>query len=255
MTMDTLRVAAERGVPAPEFLEALELQTRSALGEVRSISRQIRPEALDEQGLAQALRSEAGRVTAAGLPTVCDVELGEHPLSRPVETAVYRIVQEALANAVKHAAARTASVSVFVEAGEVRVVDYKTGSAPRAVHEAVALFQMKFYALALLHLRGVVPRQLRLLYLADGQSLTYSPDEAELRRFERVLDAIWAAIRAAGVTGDFRPNPGRACEWCSHRARCPAWGGEPPPYPGWPTDGATVEEPPGPLAAVLEHAD
>src|SRR6185437_1228752 len=47
--------------------------------------------------------------------------------------------------------------------GEIRVVDYKTGAAPRDVFEAKALFQMKFYALALLRIRGVVPRQLRLL--------------------------------------------------------------------------------------------
>ncbi len=124
-------------------------------------------------------------------------------------------------------------------AGQLRVVDYKTGAAPRPVAEARALFQMKFYALALLHLRGVVPAQLRLLYLADGESLSYQPDEAELRRFERTLDAIWQAILLAGRDGDFRPNPGRLCEWCSHRAVCPAFDGTPPPYPGWPVDHST----------------
>ena len=120
--------------------------------------------------------------------------------------------------------------------GRLRVVDYKTGAAPRPVAEARALFQMKFYALALLHLRGVVPAQLRLLYLADGEALSYHPDEAELRRFERTLDAIWAAILRAGRDGDFRASPSRLCEWCGHRALCPAWGGTPPPYPGWPDD-------------------
>ena len=118
--------------------------------------------------------------------------------------------------------------------GEIRVVDYKTGSAPREAGEVAALFQMKFYALALLQERGVVPTQLRLLYLADGEYLTYEPDEAELRRFERTLEAIWAAIRTAGETGDFRPNRTRMCDWCSHKALCPAWDGTPPEYPGWP---------------------
>jgi putative RecB family exonuclease len=124
--------------------------------------------------------------------------------------------------------------------GQMRVVDYKTGAAPRQVAEARALFQMKFYALALLHLRGVVPTQLRLMYLADSEQLTYEPDEAELRRFERTLDAIWEAILKAGRDGDFRPNPGRLCEWCSHKALCPAWDGTPPAYPGWPQDPAAV---------------
>ena len=121
--------------------------------------------------------------------------------------------------------------------GRTRVVDYKTGAAPKPVAQARALFQMKFYALALLHLRGAVPAELRLLYLADGEYLSYEPDEVELRRFEHTLDAIWVAIRTAGATGDFRPNPGRTCDWCSHRPLCPAWDGTPPPYPGWPGDG------------------
>ncbi len=118
--------------------------------------------------------------------------------------------------------------------GELRVVDYKTGAAPREIGEARAMFQMKFYAVALWRLRGVVPTQLRLMYLADGQILTYAPDEDELRRFERTLSAIWRAILQAGVTGDFRPNPSKLCDWCDHKAHCPAFGGTPPPYPGWP---------------------
>ncbi|MGH3796086.1 MAG: RecB family exonuclease [Pseudonocardiaceae bacterium] len=118
--------------------------------------------------------------------------------------------------------------------GEIRVVDYKSGVAPREVFEAKALFQMKFYALVLLRTRGVVPHQLRLLYLADRQALSYTPDEAELIRFERTLVAIWSAILRAAETGDFRPSPGRMCDWCDHKPRCPAFGGTPPPYPGWP---------------------
>lgn len=118
--------------------------------------------------------------------------------------------------------------------GDVRIVDYKTGSAPREVFEARALFQLKFYALVLLRARGVLPRQLRLMYLADGQSLTHSPTEAELARFERTVVALWTAILRAASTGDFRPNPGRMCSWCSHQAVCPAFGGTPPDYPGWP---------------------
>jgi putative RecB family exonuclease len=127
--------------------------------------------------------------------------------------------------------------------GEIRVVDYKTGAAPREIGEAKALFQMKFYALVLWRLRGVVPRQLRLMYLADQQALAYTPDEAELQRFERTLEAIWAAILRAGKTGDFRPNPGRLCDYCDHKALCPAFDGTPPPYPGWPEPDAGVETP------------
>ena len=134
------------------------------------------------------------------------------------------------------------------ETGEVRIVDYKTGAAPREIGEVKAMFQMKFYALVLWRLRGEVPHQLKLLYLTDGQSLTYAPDEAELRRFERTLEAIWQAILKAGKTGDFRANRSKLCNWCDHKARCPEFGGVPPAYPGWP-------EPDGGDETVLDRAD
>ena len=59
----------------------------------------------------------------------------------------------------------------------------------------------------LLRTRGVVPAQLKLIFLADGQELTYTPDADELVRFERTLTAIWAAIRTAGplVSAGRRP--------------------------------------------------
>src|SRR3954453_16009209 len=115
--------------------------------------------------------------------------------------------------------------------GALRVVDYKTGTMPREAFEAKALFQMKFYALVLWRTRGVVAAQLKLLYLRDGDALTYAPDEAELIRFERTLQAIWAAIERAVATGDFRPNKTRLCDWCDHQALCPSFGGTPPPFP------------------------
>src|SRR6185312_8580448 len=49
--------------------------------------------------------------------------------------------------------------------GALRIVDYKTGRAPGELFEQSALFQMKFYALLMLRTRGVVPQQLKLLYL------------------------------------------------------------------------------------------
>lgn len=126
--------------------------------------------------------------------------------------------------------------------GALRVVDYKTGSMPREAFENKALFQMKFYALVLWRTRGVVAAQLKLIYLGEGDALTYSPDEEELLRFERTLVAIWSAIERAVSTGDFRPNKSRLCGWCDHQAVCPAFGGTPPPFPteaaaaaGWQT--------------------
>jgi putative RecB family exonuclease len=120
--------------------------------------------------------------------------------------------------------------------GEVRVVDYKTGRSPGPMGENSAMFQLKFYALVLLRNEGVVPTQLKLMYLADGQQLYYEPNEEELLRFERTLAAIWQAIVTAGRAGDFPPKPSKLCGWCDHKVRCPSFGGTPPEYPGWPGD-------------------
>lgn len=115
--------------------------------------------------------------------------------------------------------------------GMMRVVDYKTGRSPSVLFEGKALFQMKFYALVLWRLRGVVPSMLQLVYLGNAEIVRYQPDEADLRATERKLKALWQAIVRAAETGDWRPNKSRLCDWCAHRDICPAWGGTPPPIP------------------------
>ncbi|MFG1699985.1 RecB family exonuclease [Nonomuraea sp. NPDC049309] len=116
--------------------------------------------------------------------------------------------------------------------GEIRVVDYKTGSAPGPEFEAKALFQMKFYALVLWRLRGQVPRLLQLVYLGgQGEVLRYAPDEADLLATERKVTALWAAIERALETGEWRARRSRLCDWCDHQALCPEFGGTPPPVP------------------------
>ena len=115
--------------------------------------------------------------------------------------------------------------------GELRVVDYKTGSIPREAYEAKALFQLKFYALVLWRTQGTVPHQLKLMYLADRDTLTYRPDAVELERFERTLVAVWRAIERAVTRREFRANPSRLCDWCDYQALCPPHGGTLPPYP------------------------
>ncbi|GED87965.1 hypothetical protein TNCT6_50500 [Streptomyces sp. 6-11-2] len=115
--------------------------------------------------------------------------------------------------------------------GEVRIVDYKTGKAPRPEYAEGALFQMKFYALVVWRLKRVLPRRLQLVYLGSGDVLTYDPVPADLERVERKLLALWEAIRLATETGDWRPRPTKLCGWCDHQAHCPEFGGTPPPYP------------------------
>jgi len=142
--------------------------------------------------------------------------------------------------------------------GQLRVVDYKTGRAPGPDFEARALYQLKFYALMIYRLRGIVPAQLKLIYLADGMSLQYAPAESELVSFENGVVALWAAITRALDTGDFPPRPSGMCQYCAHQALCPEFGGTPPPYPGVPpradpgtTPGATDAPAPGTVTAEV----
>ena len=91
---------------------------------------------------------------------------------------------------------------------------------------------MKFYALALWQVpRRRCPSGSSSYTSGDGEVLRYSPDEADLLATERKLNALWAAISRARETGDFRPRPGKLCDWCRHKALCPAFGGTLPPMP------------------------
>ncbi|HVE98402.1 MAG TPA: PD-(D/E)XK nuclease family protein [Mycobacteriales bacterium] len=117
------------------------------------------------------------------------------------------------------------------EDGGLVVSDYKTGRSPGPGFEESAFFGLKFYALLLWRTRGVIPRQLRLIYLADGVVLPYEPDEAQLRGFERMVVALWSAIRTATERGDWRPRKSRLCDWCDFQALCPEFGGTVPPLP------------------------
>jgi putative RecB family exonuclease len=128
--------------------------------------------------------------------------------------------------------------------GELRVVDYKTGNAPREGFEARAMFQMRFYALVLWRLHGQVPKLLQLVYLGSGEILRYEPDEADLRATERKLAALWRAIERAVATGDWRASPSRMCDWCDHKPLCPAYGGTPPPLPEQAGPGNGTDEAP-----------
>lgn len=121
--------------------------------------------------------------------------------------------------------------------GRIRIVDYKTGRSPGPGFESKAMFQMRFYALTWWRMTGDVPSLLQLMYLANGEVLRYQPDEEDLESTQRKVLALRDAIARAADAGRFDPSPSRLCDWCSHRALCPAQGGTAPPLPdrgSWP---------------------
>ena len=118
--------------------------------------------------------------------------------------------------------------------GEVRVVDYKTGKKPLPRYSEDAQFQMRFYALVYWRMFGVVPTQLKLMYLKVMDSMILAPSREELEYFERDLAELWWKIEADGKSGNFRPQQSKLCGWCAFQHLCPVFGGTPPAYPGWP---------------------
>ena len=90
---------------------------------LRSLIRELRPAALDELGPRAAIAGLAARTSARhGVEVVTDVRLAPGVRHAPeVETTLYRIIQEALTNAVKDAAAERVEVGVTGEDGRLRI--------------------------------------------------------------------------------------------------------------------------------------
>ena len=110
---------------------------REALADVRSIAVRLRPAALDELGLGAALERLAstigdGESTQVSVTTTLN---DERRLPPEIETAVYRIVQEAAANAVRHGGAGRVDVTVVTRPDVViaTVEDDGCGFDPAAV--------------------------------------------------------------------------------------------------------------------------
>jgi putative RecB family exonuclease len=115
--------------------------------------------------------------------------------------------------------------------GALRIVDYKTGKAPKPAYQHEALFQLRCYALALWRLRGIVPAMLQLLYLASAQAIREEPTQADLERTEARLLGLWAGIVRCARTGDWPAARGPLCPWCHFQPHCPAFGNPSPPPP------------------------
>jgi len=107
---------------ADELVVELRTELQAAISDIRRLVYDLRPPALDDLGLITALRQLVERYGAESEHLQVMVEMPEElpPLPAAVEVAVYRIAQEALANVVRHAGARTCVVRLSVT-DEVRL--------------------------------------------------------------------------------------------------------------------------------------
>jgi len=115
-----------------ELLETQET-ARASLEDVRRISRELRPEALDDLGLTSALVALTERFAQnAGLEVRRDLDRELPPLSEEAELVIYRVAQEALTNVARHAGTDRAELSLAAADGHLtlRVVDDGRGFDP-----------------------------------------------------------------------------------------------------------------------------
>jgi signal transduction histidine kinase len=146
LALEKLRphVAAPGGASLARAEQALRL----AEEEIRRLSHELRPPALDDLGLAAALHVLARRAgQRAGLAVTVRCA-GDDRLPAEVETALYRLAQEALNNTVRHAGASRSSIEVEQEPRDVtcRIFDDGRGFDPEtrsAGHDGLGLLGMR----------------------------------------------------------------------------------------------------------------
>jgi signal transduction histidine kinase len=130
---------------AKELLQHLKTQLQDAIQDIRRLVYNLRPPALDELGLVAALQ-EGARQDAQDLSLV---EITTEPEPFPVlpaaiEVAVYRIVQEAMTNVLRHARARRCNICMTVRDDHVNLtITDDGGGYPENVHFGIGLNSMR----------------------------------------------------------------------------------------------------------------
>ena len=131
------------------LLPTLDQLAHEALDDMRALIFELHPTLLDTHGLVSAVREQAARVTARGGPSVTvDGPADRLHLAADAELDVYRLVQEALHNCVKHAAAGHVRVHVGPAADNpttllVEIADDGRGFDPTATGPGLGLVSMR----------------------------------------------------------------------------------------------------------------
>jgi signal transduction histidine kinase len=116
---------------AESLLAELTTQAQATIAEVRRLIHGLRPPVLDDLGLVAALRALAASFGPAAPEIAVEAPTSLPPLPAATEVAVYRIAQEALTNAVRHAAARHCVIGLsYDEALRLSIRDDGRGLRP-----------------------------------------------------------------------------------------------------------------------------
>jgi signal transduction histidine kinase len=137
LSAEAVRILLDRDAArAASELEKLQALAKSALAEMRSLVFELRPTAVSEQGLIPALRHHMVTLERQhGLVVALHAE-GEPHLTDSEAQRLFRVIQEALNNVVKHARTGRATVALQFEEGRVlsRIEDEGRGFVPEEVH-------------------------------------------------------------------------------------------------------------------------
>jgi len=120
------RLMAKQPEEAATALESIEMTGRMAQDELRVVLGLLRDEETGAAALAPApklvdLKELAENVRASGTPVELQLSGADRQLSPALELTIFRVVQEALTNVVKHAAGARAAVAVTVSGGRIRI--------------------------------------------------------------------------------------------------------------------------------------
>src|SRR5688572_26909436 len=124
LRIDTARnlTTAGRAEEADRVLRQARDDVAAALADVRRLVHDLRPPALDDLGLAGAVRQQAERLLAPRTAVTVEAEPGADDLPAAVEVAAYRIASEALANVARHAQASACRVELVRDEDRALVV-------------------------------------------------------------------------------------------------------------------------------------
>ena len=136
--------------------------------------------------------------------------------------------------------------------GELVITDYKTGSVPSEMYENTRMAGVHIYAFLCEQMLGRRPARVQLYFLSKPEAIIATPSAQSVAGVERKTAAVWTAIARACERDDFRPRPGRLCDWCTFKPYCPAWGGDPAQAAELRGPGAMIESE-LPLAPVAGH--
>jgi signal transduction histidine kinase len=106
---------------ARRALSDLRQLTQASLAEMRTMLLALRPDALADKGMGELLRELAEATLGRTRIPVTTTAVGDCPMSLAVKTSLYRIAQEALNNAIKHARCSHVWIGMTCEAGRVEV--------------------------------------------------------------------------------------------------------------------------------------